>query len=124
MRTNLDELPIPPLEPSWYRDGGGVWPRYEEFSASAVHREIIFKMSMMDYQIRMENESARLKREQHLESILRDQTQLIVRQREQIEDLQAAKYPSVPALRQAFAEDLINQEEFDRLVAYSIAGQS
>lgn len=124
MGSELEEMPIPPLEPTWY--GERVFGSYElhPWSATACVQEVVFKMSFDEYKQRMKLEMQRLERERHIEEVLRHKTDIIRSLADQVKQLQTARMPSVAALRQAYAEDVINLEEFDRLVMHCIAGAS
>ena len=127
--SEIDQLqqvgPIPPLEPTWYQgDSLGLGGDYRPWSTPALQQQVIFKLSLQDDKLRMEHESHRLQREQQMVEQLREKTRLISDLREQVETLQTARTPSVTALREAYAKDLITLEEFDRLVAHCIAGMS
>lgn len=118
------QMPIPPLDPSWYRDPNSFYPsELNNWDFHPMHREVIFKMTEFDYMRRMRAEAQRLEREAHLERMLSEKTRIIKSLQEQIQQLQTFKQPNVAALREAYAKDIITLEEFDRLVMYAIAGQ-
>lgn len=122
--ATFSTLPIPPLEPTHlvHRDIYGYedWREMER----AMGTEVIFRMRLHEYQERMLHESKRLEREQHMTEQLRAKTGMIADLQDQVKQLQTTRTPTVSQLRQAYAEDIIDLEEFDRLVLHCIAGSS
>lgn len=124
--TEPENLPFPPLDPTWYRDVG-LHPRalgeLREMSRGAiVHQEVIFRMRVDEYLHRMSQEAVRLQRERQMAEALIQKTQIINELREQIITLHTMKLPTVAALREAYANDMITQEELERMLMHVLAG--
>lgn len=117
-------LPISPLEPTElvHRDLYGYenWREMER----AMYTDVIFRMRLHEYQERMTHEAKRLERERWTTEQLRAKTAIIADLQDQVQRLQMSRTPTVSQLRQAYAEDVISLEEFDRLVLHCIAGSS